>query len=110
MELQKLIEQMSLELLLSGKLNSERVQPFIQELRGAELSDASRKLLEEYAVQIHECGLSANQAYELTLACLERLSSEVFKAGASRADSDTHAENILCCDQSQDEEILNSFL
>ena len=114
MNAEKLIEQMSLDLLLSGKLSREKLMPFIHELRESNLHPAARELVEQFASQVDDPAqsLSPAKAYDLTLFFLERLSAELATDGKGKPSEVKEALNdgVLNYDGTHGEEILNSFL
>lgn len=117
MEVRTIIEKLSLQLLLEGKLNKAALQPHIDALRKLNLDRTGSDLVDHIAKQANDSTDSAKAAlaYELALSLVDELSGHVSaststteKGNTSRAPQGVIGET-LSYDVSHGQEILSSF-
>lgn len=106
-----IVEKLSLDLLVKGKIDLKALSPLIRKLRECSLDETAVRLLDEFEKTL---ATQSPESHQAALTTIEKLSShlstpEVANADSETGDADNPDDKLLRYDTSHSQEILDSF-
>lgn len=106
-----IVEKLSLELLIKGKIELKALSPLVRKLRESALDETATRLVDAFEKTL---ATQSPESHQAALTAIEKLSSHLSAPESGKADSepgeaDIPDDNLLRYDTTHSQEILDSF-